>query len=191
MTAAAVAGVVLAAGAGRRFGAPKALALLDGERLVDRAVRTLRDAGCAPVVVVEGAVEVAPVDAEVVTNDSWQQGMGTSLRAALTHLRTRSQVGAAVLLLVDTPWVGAEPVRRVLDAWDADRSTAVQAVYGGVPGHPVLLDRTAWGDVAALATGDRGAREWLRRHRDDVRAVDCTGLGDPRDVDRPDDLAPR
>jgi nicotine blue oxidoreductase len=184
-----VAGVVLAAGAGVRFGGPKALARLDGERLVDRAVGTLRHGGCTPVLVVEGAAPLAPVDAEIVANADWAQGMGTSLRAALTALEERQDADAAVLLLVDTPWVAAEAVRRVVDAYVASGSRAVQAGYDGVPGHPVLLARSAWREAAELAVGDQGARGWLRRHRDEVTLVDCTGIGDPRDVDRPEDLA--
>jgi CTP:molybdopterin cytidylyltransferase MocA len=183
-----VAGAVLAAGAGVRFGEPKALVRLEGERLVDRAVRTLRDGGCTPVVVVEGAAPLAPVDAELVTNADWAQGMGSSLRAALTTLEQRPDVDATVLLLVDTPWVASEAVHRVVDAYLASGSHAVQAAYDGVPGHPVLLARGAWGAAAELAVGDQGARGWLRRHRDEITLVDCTGVGDPRDVDRPEDL---
>jgi nicotine blue oxidoreductase len=183
-----VAGVVLAAGAGVRFGGPKAVAVLDGERLVDRAVATLHDAGCAPVLVVEGAASLAPVDAELVTNAEWAQGMGSSLRAALTAVERRPEVEAAVLMLVDTPWVAAEAVRRVVAAHASSGAPAVQACYDGVPGHPVLLARGTWAEAASLATGDQGARGWLRRHRDEVVLVDCSGTGDPRDVDRPEDL---
>lgn len=189
----AAAGVVLAAGAGVRFGGPKALARLDGERLVDRAVRTLRDGGCAPVLVIQGAASVEPVDAEVVTNPDWADGMGSSLRAALAALQPRADVQAAVLMLVDTPWVASVAVHRVIARHDVPGALAlaVQATYDDVPGHPVLLDRSTWDDVVALATGDQGARGWLRAHRDEVVPVDCSGTGDPRDVDRPEDLRSR
>lgn len=186
----AVAGVVLAAGAGVRFGGPKALVRLDGERLVDRAVRTLRDGGCAPVLVVEGAAPVGPVDADVVANLEWAQGMGSSLRAGLAAVQPRADVEAAVLMLVDTPWVTSVAVHRVIARHTVPgrRALAVQASYDGVPGHPVLVDRTVWGDVARLATGDQGARGWLRTHAAEVVLVDCSDVGDPRDVDRPEDL---
>jgi nicotine blue oxidoreductase len=183
-----VAGVVLAAGAGVRFGGPKALVRLDGERLVDRAVRTLRFGGCDPVFAVEGAAALAPVAAEIVTNPAWSQGMGSSLQAALAALEQWPDVDAAVLLLVDTPWVGPDPVHRVIGEYTTSGREAVQASYDGVPGHPVLLARSAWSAAAELAVGDQGARGWLRRHRDEVSLVDCTGLGDSRDVDRPQDL---
>jgi CTP:molybdopterin cytidylyltransferase MocA len=176
-------GIVLAAGAGRRFGAPKALAVLDGERLVDRAVRLLRAGGCAPVCVVTGAADVGAVAADVVLNPLWRSGMGSTLQAGL-HWAATTSGECAVVTLVDTPWIGAEAVLRL-------RSTpghAVQASYDCVPGHPVLLARPVWTDVAELAVGDAGARAWLRANGSDVVRVDCTGTGDPRDVDRPEDL---
>lgn len=183
-----VAGLVLAAGEGRRFGGPKALALLDGVRLVDRAAATLADARCDPVVVVEGAAPLAPVPGATVVNAGrWREGMGASLRAGLAALP--DDVAACVVLLVDTPWLTADAVRAVVGAWyAADTETepaAAVATYHGKPGHPVLLASWAWPEVAALAFGDVGARAWLRTHRDDVLDVDCTGLAEPYDVDRP------
>ena len=74
-------GVVLAGGAGRRFGGPKALALLDGQRLVDRAVATLRAGGCNEVIAVAGAVPLRDVDGRVATNVDWPTGMASSRNA--------------------------------------------------------------------------------------------------------------
>src|SRR4051794_39645262 len=115
-----VAGLVLAAGEGRRFGGPKALATLAGERLVDRAVRTLTEAGCSPVVVVSGAVDVDVAGARVVANPLWHSGMGSSLRAGLAGLAAAREpaggaVAATVVLLVDTPWVTPQAVRRLVE----------------------------------------------------------------------------
>ncbi len=179
-------GVVLAAGAGRRFGGPKALVELDGERLVDRAVRVLREGGCADVLVVAGAVPVLNVDAEVVTNVDWPTGMASSLRVALQRA-ARGSWQSAVVMLVDTPRVGAGAVRLLLAAGERG-SVAAQAIYDGVAGHPVLLARSVWTAVQDAAAGDVGARAWLREHPDDVEPVDCTGTGDPADVDRPSDV---
>jgi len=183
----AVAGVVLAAGAGTRFGGPKALVRLDGERLVDRAVATLRAGGCPEVVTVQGAAELPDVDATVLHNPDWATGMGSSLRVALAHL-SAGDATAAIVLLVDTPWVGSGAVARLVRAAARTGCAAAQATYGGVPGHPVLLARGSWDDVAAAAMGDTGARAWLRAHRDLVLDVPCDGTGQPHDVDRPADL---
>jgi CTP:molybdopterin cytidylyltransferase MocA len=179
-----VAGLVLAAGAGRRFGGPKALIGLDGERLVDRALRLVRDGGCEPVVVVTGAVGLNIEGAIAVDNPQWATGMGSSLRTGLAAMPV--DVEAAVVALVDTPWVGPEAVRRLVAAHGLGAELAV-AVYSGERGHPVLIGRSHWAGVAGAAQGDTGARGYLADHPRVVE-VDCTGTGDPRDIDRPADL---
>ena len=183
-----VAGLVLAAGAGRRFGGAKALAVLDGERLVDRAAGLLARAGLTPIVVVSGAAELTVPGATVVPNPLWPSGMGSSLRAGLREL-SGSGAAAAVVVLVDTPWLVPAAVRRLVD--QGQGAAAAVATYDGRRGHPVLLSARVWPEVAGLAVGDVGAKAWLQAHPDQVREVDCTGLGSPRDVDRPEDLRTR
>jgi CTP:molybdopterin cytidylyltransferase MocA len=187
-----VAGLVLAAGAGRRFGGPKALIELDGELLVDRAARMLADAGCAPVVAVLGAAAAdviarARLDhAIVIINDGWDEGIGSSLRcglAALTDLRAE----AVVVALADQPLVTAAAVRRLVDGWRDGRPVRV-ASYEGKPRNPVLLAAPVWPEVVALARGDEGARAWMRAHPDDVDDVACDDLGRPADIDTSADL---
>lgn len=176
-----VAGLVLAAGAGRRFGGPKALAVLDGERLVDRAVRLLRDGGCAPVYAVSGAAAFTVAGATVVPNPDWPTGMGSSLRAGLA---AAAGADAVVVVPVDMPWLGAEAVRRVRAAHAAGAGVAV-ARYAGRPGHPVLLAAAHWPEVAALAVGDVGARPFLAARPELVTTVPCDDTGRPDDVDHP------
>jgi nicotine blue oxidoreductase len=185
-----VAGVVLAAGSGSRFGGPKALAELDGERLVDRATRVLRAGGCDPVLVVLGAavVDVPGADA-VVVNDDWATGMGSSLRAALAAPELAG-CSAVVLVLVDQPGIRASAVRAVVDAHRAGADLAL-ARYDDGTGHPVLVARAHWSGVAEAAVGDVGARPYLAAHAADVVEVDCTGQGDARDADTPSELSGR
>lgn len=182
-----LAGLLLAAGAGRRMGGPKALVLLDEEPLVQRGIRLLRDGGCDPVVVVVGAAaaEVRPLcaGADVVHAPDWSSGMAASLRAGLAVL----DADACVVALVDQPLVTAAVVQRLRAAHQAGALAAV-ASYDGRPRNPVLLDRTVWAEVAATATGDEGARGWLRAHPELVVEVDCTDAGSPDDVDTPQDL---
>ncbi|PSL04017.1 nicotine blue oxidoreductase [Haloactinopolyspora alba] len=189
MTAAPAAGLVLAAGEGRRFGAPKATVELDGERLVDRAVRLLADGGCRPVVVVDGAVPLTVRGARVVHHEDWSSGMGSSLRAGLEALRAEA-TGAVVVVLVDQPWLGPESVRRLRAARAGGAFVAV-ATYGGQRGNPVLLAREVWDDVAALAQGDVGARAFMTARPELVTSVACDDTGRPDDVDVPEDLPGR
>lgn len=182
------AGLLLAAGGGRRYGMPKALVDRDGHLLVEHALATLRDAGCDPIVVVLGAADETVREradltgAIVVTNPDWAQGMGSSLRAGLKAL-AGTPAQAATVLLVDTPGITAEAVRRVKTGAEPD--ALVVATYHGERGHPVLLGRDHWAGVAELAKGDVGARPYLQEHRDQVRTVACQDIADGTDLDLP------
>ncbi|MFI1972265.1 4-diphosphocytidyl-2C-methyl-D-erythritol synthase [Streptomyces cinnamoneus] len=192
-----VAGLLLAAGGGRRLGGrPKALLPHRGGLLVEHALRVLREGGCGPVHVVLGAgaekvrARLGPAAGVVlVDHPGWADGMGTSLRAGLASLTAAgTDASAALVALVDQPRVGARAVARVLAAHREGAELAA-AAYEGVRGHPVLLAREHWDGVARAATGDRGARDYLRQHASLVRLVECSDVAAPDDVDTPDDLA--
>lgn len=208
----AVAGLLLAAGAGRRMGRPKGLLRdADGTAWVTRAARALADGGCRPVVVVVGAeagpvAALVPDGARVVVAEDWAEGMGASLRTGLAALAAsvapaalaapaaeRAESAerdggpdAALVGLVDTPGVTAAVVARMVAA--GGPRVLARAGYDGRPGHPVLIGSDHWVGVAAAARGDAGARAYLAG-RDDVLTVECSDLGHGRDLDTPEDLA--
>jgi nicotine blue oxidoreductase len=181
-----VAGLVLAAGAGRRYGMAKALVEHRGELLVRRAAGTLRAAGCGPVLVVVGAsapqVRVAAPELTYVDNPRWATGMGSSLRTGLAAL-AGTPAEAVVVLLVDMPGISPAAVRRI--AGHATPDALATGGYGDRRGHPVLLGRRHWAGVAAAAVGDRGARDYLRDHAHRVRVVDVGDVADDTDLDVP------
>ncbi|MBC6465477.1 nucleotidyltransferase family protein [Actinomadura alba] len=180
-----IGGLLLAAGEGRRFGRPKALVEFEGERLVDRGVRMLRDAGCGPVIVVTGAASIEVIGAVVVPNPDWRTGMGSSLRAGLAALPPGCP--AVVVALVDQPLVTPAAVRRLTEAYESGAPVAV-ATYGGRPRNPVLIARAHFAEAAARAVGDAGARAFLREHPELVTPVPCDDVASPDDIDTPDDL---
>lgn len=182
----AVHGVLLAAGAGRRMGGPKALLRdPDGTSWLLRALDAL--APCDAVTVVLGAaadeVELLLTDSvhRVVAAD-WETGMGASLRAGLAAIAPTG-VDAALVTLVDLPDVTGEVVTRMLETVDPGPGVLARASYDGRPGHPVLLGRHHWQAAAEAAVGDRGARDFLAGA--EVALVECGDLATGRDVDEP------
>ncbi|RLV56130.1 nucleotidyltransferase family protein [Aeromicrobium phragmitis] len=186
-----VTGLLLAAGAGRRMGGPKALLrTADGTSWVAAARAALVDGGCDDVVVVLGAeaeaVSALVEEARVVVADDWECGMGASLAAGLAALEAEP-ADAALVHLVDLPDVAAGVVARVL-ARATGRAVLARAAYHGRPGHPVLLGRDHW-PALAEGDGDEGARGYLAVH--DVELIECGDLATGLDKDRPEDLDPR
>ncbi|WP_050514423.1 NTP transferase domain-containing protein [Streptomyces rimosus] len=188
-----VAGLLLAAGGGRRLGGrPKALLDFRGRPLVEHAARVLREGGCDSVLVVLGAAagtvrERADLTAYATAeNPDWAHGMGSSLRAGLAALAD-SGAGAALVSLVDQPGIGAAAVARVIAAYEGG-ADLVAAAYGGERGHPVLFGAGRWAAVAAGVAGDRGARAYLKEHEDALALVECADVAEPYDIDTPRDL---
>ncbi len=185
-------GLLLAAGAGRRMGMPKAL-LRDrhGIPFVIRGIEILRGGGCGAVSVVVGAAAdevsalVSDMGVTVVPADGWAEGMGASLRAGLVA-DSLADAEAVLVGLVDLPDVGPEVVRRLLTAVAVDARVLARAAYDGAPGHPVLIGRDHWAGVLGSATGDRGARDYLARNAPQL--VECGDLATGRDVDHPEAL---
>ncbi|MGX9790249.1 nucleotidyltransferase family protein [Mycobacterium sp. MMS18-G62] len=175
--ATSAAGVLLAAGAGRRYGMPKVLA--DQGRWLKAGVVALADGGCGDVVVVLGAAVVdVPPPARVVVAADWADGLSASLSAGLRAV----DADYAVLHTVDAPDVGADVVRRVLDAARCSPSGLARARYGDRPGHPVVIASRHWPQLLAGLGGDQGASPFLRG-RTDVAVVDCADLASGADID--------
>lgn len=162
-----VAAVVLAAGAARRFGAPKQRLLLP------LVLERVRASSVDEVVVVAGA-HTLQADVRVVECEDWERGPGASLRCGLQALATK--VEAAVVVLADGPHLAPASIDRVIATWRETGAEILAASYGGDRGHPVLLARAAWSTVP-----DEGARAL------DPVLVPCDDLGPPGDVDSADE----
>jgi CTP:molybdopterin cytidylyltransferase MocA len=186
-----VSAILLAAGAGSRFGGGKLLVPYRGRPLIEASLTNLADAPVDERVVVIGddaqslreACEC--YDVRVVENPEWARGQSTSVRAGLQALGPEAR--AAVVLLADQPLVGAGAVARLVAAFERGARVAV-ATYDGRPRNPVLFSRGIWPLLVAELSGDEGARSFLRRHPDLVTPVPCDGVGDPTDVDTVEDL---
>lgn len=161
--------MVLAAGAGTRFGGPKQRLLLP------RVLGRLRETSVEDVVVVAGAYTLEAEAARVVPCPEWERGPGASLRCGLAALGPEAD--AAVVVLADGPHLAPEAVERVLAAWRERAGELVAASYGGERGHPLVVPRALWDAVP-----DDGLRAVA------PVLVPCDDLGPPGDVDRRKDL---
>jgi nicotine blue oxidoreductase len=177
-------GLVLAAGAGRRYGQPKACIQIEGERLVDRAVRVLQEGGCSQVLVVLGAWVGDVASAYTTHNPHWRDGMGGSLRWGLEQLRdspvpSGGQPQRAVVSLVDLPGLTGAAVARLRQ----EPYALAAASYQGHQGHPVLIGEQHWPALIGQLKGDEGARRYLRDRQ--AALIPLDPLADGRDLDTP------
>jgi molybdenum cofactor cytidylyltransferase len=186
-----VAGVLLAAGTGSRFGdANKLLARLEGDPLVRHAARTLAEAGLSPLVAVVGfeadrvAAALDGLPFEVVENSAFRQGKASSIRRGVAALGPA--VDAAVFALGDMPRVDPTTVRALVDVYDAGEWTALAAACERRRGNPVLFDHGHF-DALRNVSGDRGGRETLLSGERSA-LVETGDPGVRRDVDTPEDL---
>ena len=182
-----IGGLVLAAGAGTRFGSAKQLADLDGRPMLEHSILAMVASPVGRVLVVlgSGAEEVLQsVDlhgADAVVCERWAEGQSASLACGLAEL---AGAEAVVVTLGDQPFVSPDAIRRVIAARGGD-AAAVRATYHGEPGHPVLLERRLFERMRDV-TGDHGARNLLISMP--TREVPCEDLGGGQDVDTPAQL---
>jgi len=187
----AVAGVILAAGEARRFGAQKLLAPLGGRALVQHVIRAANASTLTDVVLVVGAdadriARIAMGRARVVRNPDYATGQASSLQAGLRAVA--SEVDAAVVLLGDVPGVTSALVDALITKQRETGAPAVISLWNGRRTPPALLHRDLWPAALALE-GDVGMREILAS-RGDVAELEVTAaLGALDDVDTSADHA--
>ncbi|MDK1359837.1 nucleotidyltransferase family protein [Arthrobacter sp. zg-Y1219] len=198
-----VAAVVLAAGAGTRLGlGNKALLPFCGRPLIETIIAQLHDGGCTRLTVVLGfeaeqvlaKIRLGP--AAAVTNPDWESGMGSSFRCGVQAAAADCPEVPILVALADQPGLTAAAVAGLIAQHRPGRITAAgYRVAGSAPGadslrraHPVLFDAALALEAARGAEGDAGARAFLSANPGRVDVVDCSDLGDGRDVDAPADL---
>lgn len=182
-----VAGLILAAGEGRRFGPElKLTADLGGRPVLEHAIRA--QCGVAElerIVVVVGAqadrvlASVRLDRAQPLVCPDWAQGQAASLRCGIEFLISQGAAERVVVTLGDEPLVGSTVIRRF-----AGEPAGTRALWNGRPGHPVVLGREHLAQIRELH-GDQGARGLLAR----ARGIECADMGGAGwDIDTPEDL---
>lgn len=181
--------IVLAAGASRRFGSPKQLVRVDGRPMLHTVVSNAVSiaGGAVSVVLGSGAAELASLlrhtPATVIVNRQWEEGMGSSVRAAMARLP--GAPAAVLLMLADQVVVSVEDLRKLIAAWRRNPEAIVASSYGGTLGAPAVFPRRCFAALGALR-GDQGARVLIQRELDTLVRVPLPNGA--IDIDHPEDL---
>lgn len=186
-----VAIVILAGGMSRRLGRPKQVLPLGGEPLVAHVGKRAHASRAVRVMAVVGGAREETMAAlndivdEIIINDAYEEGQGTSIAAGIRYLESTSHMlgscEAVIFLLGDQPGIDPDVIDAVIEAWE-EGGSIVMAGYRDRPGHPVLFDRVHWKELGQLK-GEQGGRMVIARHPDDVVYVPVE-TESPMDVDR-------
>ena len=166
--------VVLAAGGSSRLGQPKQLLQHRDQSFVRRMAETALAAGCSPVAVVIGPeqekikIALRGLPARFLPNDSWQRGIGTSVRAGVAALR---DCDALLFLACDQPHVETAVICRLIARQQETQKPMVASAYSGTLGVPAMFSRTCFKELLAL-NDQEGAKALLMARPNDVATID-------------------
>jgi molybdenum cofactor cytidylyltransferase len=183
--------ILLAAGNSIRMGTAKQLLEFGGKPLLRHAAESAQSAGCGPVVVVLGAREreihtvLAGLSVEVVVNERWSEGMGTSIQTGLRAAENRG-IDGAILAVADQPFVTSEFLRSLAASHCESGRPIVASQYSGTAGVPAFFAREAFPLLWALEP-DQGCKGVILSHSAEVLLVDCPEAA--TDIDTPEDYA--
>jgi molybdenum cofactor cytidylyltransferase len=184
--------VILAAGTSSRMGEAKQLLRLGEATVLDQVVNNVCGSSVDEIVIVLGHLaetikqSIATKSLKVVVNESYGQGMGSSLRVGLSALP--AEVGAALIVLADQPFVRSATFDQIIDHYQQTSAQIVIPTYKGFRGNPVLLDRSVFSEVMALQ-GDIGCRAIFGNHLEGIFKVPVEDVGILLDLDSKDDVA--
>jgi molybdenum cofactor cytidylyltransferase len=183
--------ILLAAGNSSRMGTAKQLLAFQGQPLIRHAAQQGILAGCSPIIVVLGAreaeirVALTELPVEVVVNDRWSEGMGTSIQTGLRALEGRELEGA-ILALADQPFVGPDYLQRLVAAHSETGSSIVASGYSGTVGVPVFFSTESFPWLMTLKPAE-GCKGVIMAHLSEALLLDCPEAA--LDIDTPEDYA--
>jgi len=163
--------IILAAGASRRMGTPKQLLKIDDQTLIERAVSIAQGLAAQQTVVVLGAnaEKISPFIPQqkrvnVILNENWQQGMGTTLKAGMEFFLKQPLNFAAIIVMVcDQPYLTTEKLQQLIDKYRATKAAIIATEYKSIKGVPALFDQRIFPKLIKL-NRDEGARKIIKNY---------------------------
>ena len=183
--------VILAAGESKRMGRPKQNLLFKGKTLLQIAVDTALASSCRPVIVVLGANSqiITPTlnypDINILYNDNWKEGMASSIRAAVSEVKSDGTVDSILFMLCDQPFVSTALIEDMLSRKQKSGKGIVACTYDNIAGVPMLFSRAFFAELSQLK-GQEGAKKILQNHHPDDIILVPFDKGDT-DIDTPED----
>jgi molybdenum cofactor cytidylyltransferase len=165
--------IILAAGESNRLGQPKQNLIFNGQTLLQRAVDSALQSECKPVIVVLGANsdQIGPItDTTILYNESWPEGMASSIRTAINELNKHLSVDKVIIMLCDQPFVNATLLNALIDKQVQTGKPIVACAYSGTTGVPVLFDHSLFAELLLLQ-GHEGAKKILITHANQIATI--------------------
>lgn len=189
-----VAAVILAAGAGRRFGGCKATAQIDGISFLERIAVNIKATACDPIIAVGGS-DIAAITSEserlkisYVNNPGWEKGQFSSLQQGLAAID--DDICGAMITLVDHPLVALETYQLLMEAFTKHPGMIMIPSYSHRRGHPIVIPREIM-RLVVESPADTTLREIIARHEPIVMLCRTDDPGILRDIDTREDLKRR
>ena len=185
--------LILAAGASRRLGEPKQLVKYEGNSLIRRIATESIKSCIGNVTVVTGyeadiiAGEISDLSVDVFYNSEWEEGIGASIRNGLKHiLNNQPETNAILITMVDQPFVNAQHLQKIANAYDPARPMIIASAYTSTFGVPVLVDNYYFEKLKELE-GDEGGKKIFVQYLKDI--VEIPFIEGAIDIDHQEDLA--
>ena len=173
--------IVLAAGSSSRMGVSKQLLDVYGDKLLRRTVRTILKTEIDAVAVVLGAREqdhrtiVEDLHVDIVSNTKWATGMGSSIKQGLAHLgRKHPDLSAVIIFVCDQPLLNTAVISDLIAGYRRNKKPVIASGYAGMPGVPVLFDKSIFDKLEALPD-HQGAKKIILQNPADVHTIPFAG----------------
>ncbi len=186
-----IAGIILAAGEGKRIGQNKGLLKIDGISFLEKVIVPLKDAGCSPVIVVGGSqsekvkVEAIKHGAKFALNENWQSGQFSSVKAGLRQLKR--DVEGAIIALVDHPLVMSNTYVILMEEFLEYSDKIILPICDGRRGHPIVLPREIIDEIIS-APDDSILKDIIFSHADKIYETLVEDPGILKDIDINSDM---